>query len=90
MNHLGDDGEGSGCPSVALVPRRRYLESLPALNNLGLWLHTGLQVLMCRRCQVTLSSKMAVGHLKKQHGVVIPEACKKELENICMRAEQDL
>ncbi|KAF8121041.1 hypothetical protein EV363DRAFT_1302524 [Boletus edulis] len=85
MNHLGDNGEGDGCPSVALVPGRSYLESSPALSNLGLWLHTGLQVLMCCSCQVALSSKMAVGHLKKQHRVVVPEACKKELENICVQ-----
>ena len=81
--HLGEGGEGVRHPSVALLPGRRYLETSPVLNDLGLWLHTELQVLICRRCKVALSSKMVVGHLKKQHAVIVPEARKKELENLC-------
>lgn len=82
-DHLEDDGEGGRHPGVALVPGRGYLETSPVLDDLGLWLHTGLQVLICRRCKTALSSKMAVGHLKKQHAVAVPEARKEELENLC-------
>ncbi|KAF8120996.1 hypothetical protein EV363DRAFT_1187467 [Boletus edulis] len=53
------------------------------LDDLGLWRHSGLRVLICRRYKVALSSKMAVGHLKNQHGVVVPEAGRKELQNLC-------
>ncbi|KAF8121027.1 hypothetical protein EV363DRAFT_1187412, partial [Boletus edulis] len=53
------------------------------LDDLGLWRHSGLRVLICRRCKVALSSKMAAGHLKNQHGVVVPEAGRKELQNLC-------
>ncbi|KAG6369038.1 hypothetical protein JVT61DRAFT_1939 [Boletus reticuloceps] len=79
----GGNGECGGRPSVALVPGKRYLETTPMLDDLGLWRHSGLRVLICRRCKVALSSKMAVGHLKKQHGIIVPEAGRKELQNLC-------
>ncbi|KAI9459287.1 hypothetical protein HD554DRAFT_2041944 [Boletus coccyginus] len=79
----GDDEEGRGHPGVTLVPGRSYLETSLTLDDLGLWLHTGLQVLICRRCKTALSSKMVAGHMKKQHAMAIPEARKRELENLC-------
>ena len=85
MNYLGANEEDGGCPGVALVPGRKYLESSPALNNLRLWLYTRLQMLICCRCQVALSLKMVMGHLKKQHNIIVPVVCKKELEDICVQ-----
>ncbi|KAH0825828.1 hypothetical protein J3R83DRAFT_8789, partial [Lanmaoa asiatica] len=70
---------------VTLVPGRTYIEASPLLDNLGLWLHSGLKVLICRRCKVALSSKMALGHLKKQHNVIVRDTRKKDLETLCLQ-----
>jgi hypothetical protein len=47
---------------------RVYILGGGILDNLGLWLHTMLKILLCWECQVTLTSLMLPYHQGNHHG----------------------
>ena len=53
--------------SQGVVGQTNDLEGGLILEKLGLWLHKLLLILICRGCQVGLTSNTVLGHLKNQH-----------------------
>ncbi|KAG6369839.1 hypothetical protein JVT61DRAFT_13396 [Boletus reticuloceps] len=65
--------------TVVLSPLIDYLEGGEVLDKLGIWFHLGLNVFICRSCQVCLTFDVLKGHLKAQHKHVVP---RQDLEDL--------
>ena len=69
--------------STNIVTQTNDLEGEEILEKLGLWLHKLLLILICRGCQVGLTSQMVVGHLKNQHDYRVTEGDRETLSALC-------
>jgi Orsellinic acid/F9775 biosynthesis cluster protein D len=48
-----------------------------------MWLHTGLNILICRQCEAGQTSQTALGHLKIKHNQTVRGPAKEEFTNFC-------
>lgn len=69
---------------TGVASQKNDLEGGEVLEKLGLWLHKQLLVLICRTCQVGLTSSMVVGHLKNKHGYSVSQGEKADLRALCV------
>lgn len=59
------------------------LERGELLDQLGMWLHSSLHILVCRQCRVGLTAETALGHMKKQHNLFVEVTQKGAFEQLC-------
>jgi hypothetical protein len=81
---LGGSGKVAEIASASnAVAQTNDLEGEGVLEKLGLWLHSKLLILICRGCQVGLTSQTAMGHLRQQHEYRATADDKEELSALC-------
>ncbi|KAH0825830.1 hypothetical protein J3R83DRAFT_7803, partial [Lanmaoa asiatica] len=59
------------------------LERGELLDQLGMWLHGPLHILICRQCGVGLTTETALGHMKNQHNLLVKAIQKSAFERLC-------
>lgn len=59
------------------------LERGDLLDQLGMWLHGPLRILICRQCGVGLTTGSALGHMKNQHNLFVKATHNSAFELLC-------
>lgn len=79
----GNEVFPEGKATSQLVPAKSDLEGGDLLDQLGMWFHRSLRILICRQCRVGLTFGTASGHLKNKHGHKVGKDMETQFQNFC-------